>query len=1127
VAALLIMFLKTVGIQKRIIIAIMVSALAAFVLFIVCLLAEQRHFRQTRVQAVLDFYANLVAEPVANPAQAQEVFAGLCFKPEILEAEIRGAAGQRLAVYPANRSPLAPLVWQRPDGVYLGRDRADALKVLSTTDPLASRLFLRFDLKPMLAWQRRDLLLLTLAVGVVLVVIVAVQFWFLRRWVLAPTALLADQVERAGQLGDYSQRIPLSAGWDDFGRLKRSFNQLLAAVERRELDMRQLSTFQRTILDNAAHAIVTMDNRGLITSLNPAAEKLLGWRAAELVGKATPEIFHLPAALAELAQELAREFNEPVAAGFEVLVAAARRGLRREREWEWVGKDGSRVAVMLCVTALRNDAGEITGFMGLAADITERKQAELRVQEREAKYRLMFENLVNGFALHEVVYNEQGKPVDYRFLEVNPAFEHLIGLNMQSVVGRKLSEVMPDIELEWLEAFKRVAATGQPFAGELRAAKLDKHFETWMFRPRPDQLAVMFSDVTARRRVEAELRQKNSLLEATLQATADGIIVVSADGRITGYNQQLVKLWRVPGEILESGESARLFAYLQNQLVNVAADTGSGQLFNCATKGETFDVLEFGDGRIFERYSRPQWVEGQVVGRVWSFRDVTAPRQTEAALRESEYKFKTLFETANDAILLYHNERCVDCNQRAAEMFGCPREQLLREERSRFVPECQAGGQASGELFQRKSAAAMSGQAQSFEWIHCRADGSPFNTEVSLNRVELNGKQLLQTVVRDITQRKLDEAARHAAEELYRTLVNASPDGISVLDLEGRITFASPRALELFGLAPEPELAERTFFQHVSDCDQGRARRILRAALEGRLAVSERFGLIRQDGITFVAELSAALLRDSLGVPSGIMVITHDASARQLQEDELRNKNSELERFTYTVSHDLKSPLITIKGFAGALLLDLEAGRTNRLAEDLKRVILAAEKMTELLNGLLELSRIGRMVNPPTRVSLNDLARVVVELLSGTIAQRQAQITVQPDLPPVYGDAQRLQEVLQNLVENALKFPLAGGRPRIEIGAEEMAGQPAFYVRDHGRGIEPRYQETIFGLFNKLDAHTEGTGIGLALVRRIVEYHGGRIWVQSQGLGCGATFYFTLPHNRAISKPTQPTQPNA
>jgi len=142
-----------------------------------------------------------------------------------------------------------------------------------------------------------------------------------------------------------------------------------------------------------------------------------------------------------------------------------------------------------------------------------------------------------------------------------------------------------------------------------------------------------------------------------------------------------------------------------------------------------------------------------------------------------------------------------------------------------------------------------------------------------------------------------------------------------------------------------------------------------------------------------------------------------------------------------------------------------------------------------------------------------------LELLAGSIKQRQAQVTVQPGLPPAFGDPQRLREVVQNLVENALKFPAAGHAPQIEIGFKTIVDQTAYFIRDHGQGIDARHHETIFGLFNKLDARSEGTGIGLALVRRIVEFHGGHIWVESAGPGQGTTFYFTLPSHAALSSP--------
>jgi len=226
---------------------------------------------------------------------------------------------------------------------------------------------------------------------------------------------------------------------------------------------------------------------------------------------------------------------------------------------------------------------------------------------------------------------------------------------------------------------------------------------------------------------------------------------------------------------------------------------------------------------------------------------------------------------------------------------------------------------------------------------------------------------------------------------------------------------------------------------------------------------------------------------------------------------ELESKNAELERFTYTVSHDLKSPLFTIRGFLGYLEQDALAGKHERVKSDMERITAATEKMQMLLNDLLELSRIGRLKNESVSIPFGELARDAAELVHGQIMARGVTIHINANLPTVFGDRQRLLEVLQNLVDNASKFMGDQPEPRIEIGqAGEEAGQPVLYVRDNGIGILPEHHDRVFGLFNKLDVKSDGTGIGLALVKRIVEVHGGRIWVQSEA-GKGSTFYFTLP----------------
>ncbi len=239
--------------------------------------------------------------------------------------------------------------------------------------------------------------------------------------------------------------------------------------------------------------------------------------------------------------------------------------------------------------------------------------------------------------------------------------------------------------------------------------------------------------------------------------------------------------------------------------------------------------------------------------------------------------------------------------------------------------------------------------------------------------------------------------------------------------------------------------------------------------------------------------------------------LKQEIAQHQQAREELEAKNAELERFTYTVSHDLKSPLVTIKGFLGLLEKDAAAGNRERMSRDVQRIQNAAETMNRLLDELLELSRIGRQVNPPEEVALDELARLAVELLAGEIGQRGVEIEIAPGLPVVSGDRIRLLEVFQNLLANAVKFMGGQESPQVEVGLRDSGTEPVVFVRDNGMGIDPRYQEKIFGLFERLDGGVEGTGVGLALVKRIVEVHGGRIWVESPGLGSGSAFCFTLP----------------
>ncbi len=225
---------------------------------------------------------------------------------------------------------------------------------------------------------------------------------------------------------------------------------------------------------------------------------------------------------------------------------------------------------------------------------------------------------------------------------------------------------------------------------------------------------------------------------------------------------------------------------------------------------------------------------------------------------------------------------------------------------------------------------------------------------------------------------------------------------------------------------------------------------------------------------------------------------------------QLEAKNAELERLTYTVSHDLKAPLITIRGFLGYLEKDALAGNRERVRADIVRIVEAADKMQHLLHELLELLRIGRLTETPQEVLFGEVGQEALNNVEGRLMANNVGIWVEPDLPPVYGDRTRLVEVVQNLVDNAAKFMGDQVKPVIHIGAQEQHGETVYFVRDNGIGILPEHHDRIFGLFNKLNSGVEGAGIGLAIVKRIVEVHGGRIWVESNGQGMGSTFCFTL-----------------
>lgn len=755
----------------------------------------------------------------------------------------------------------------------------------------------------------------------------------------------------------------------------------------------------------------------------------------------------------------------------------------------------------------------VLAFTGLFASLMadRLKRSSRKFGEANRKTTTILESIFDGFVALDR---------EWRYTYVNPAAARMLGKAPGEMLGKSLWELWPHAAgLPFGAAHRRAVEENIPVQVEAYYPEpLNGWFDVRSY-PSPEGLSLFFTNTTVRRQREEQLR----LFETAALRTSDGILIVKGSGSDSGCQDPVFANAAFEGITGFSLEALRNGAI---RLLPVPRLNASSPGAEAGYSTEREQLMHRKDGSEF-------WAEftftplgdqdGNTAHWVWTLRDITERKRTQ----ETSRLFTAIVEDSDDAIYSKNLDGIVlTWNKGAERIHGYSSEEMVGQSVTRLIPP-----DRPHELPEILDELRRGARREHFETARMRKDSQRIDVLLTVSPIRNSAGYVVgaSVISSDITKRKLAEKALALSEERYRSLVFATTHIVWTTNFEGQVVEDIPMWREFTGQSIEA-VKGVGWAEALHPEDRERTTGLWIRAVRTRSFYDTEYRLRRADGEHRWMAVHGVPVLEADGMIREWVATCADIHDRKLGEEEIRKLNDELEQhveertaeleaanheleaFAYSVSHDLRAPLRAIDGFS-KILLEEHAPELRETAQHcLKTVRKNTLRMGELIDDLLAFSRLSRQPIHKQPVAPAELVRQVLDDLQQDREGRQVEITV-GDLPACQGDPQLLKQVLVNLLSNGLKYTRTCQVARIEVGASMPADgdAPVYYVRDNGVGFDMRYANKLFGVFQRLHTARDypGTGVGLAIVQRIVHRHGGRVWAEAV-VNQGATFYFVL-----------------